>query len=182
MITTHSEKLTAQFYQWERRGRGWYLFEQPVALEPPFHPFFFHGVVSSPVIDDGRRPTILSSIADFIRGKQSQAQAIEEAEEAIPVEPFIFDNNEPLIIFSVSLPKEHKVKIDETEQLLLMLSYCKCPVSFEIIARQTSIALQLVCRESDALHISSQLKATTVFAHKTVESDHRMVICDLIVR
>jgi len=34
----------------------------------------------------------------------------------------------------------------------------------------------------DQVWISSQWKATTVFAHKTIESDHRMVICDLILR
>jgi endonuclease/exonuclease/phosphatase (EEP) superfamily protein YafD len=34
----------------------------------------------------------------------------------------------------------------------------------------------------DQIWISRQLKATTVFAHKTVESDHRMVVCDLIVK
>jgi len=34
----------------------------------------------------------------------------------------------------------------------------------------------------DQVWISEQFKATTVYAHKTVESDHRMVICDLIVK
>lgn len=159
MGLTLPERLTAQFYDWEQRGRGWYLFEEPVELEPPFHPFFFHGVPSTRVIDDGRRPTILSDIVDFIRGRQSSSQAAEEPVETIPVEPFVFDNDEPFRVFSLSLPKEHKVKVDETEQLLLMLSYCKSPVSFEIIGSHPSISLQLVCREGDALHVSSQLKA-----------------------
>ncbi len=34
----------------------------------------------------------------------------------------------------------------------------------------------------DQVWISRQFRATTVFAHKTIESDHRMVICDLILR
>ena len=34
----------------------------------------------------------------------------------------------------------------------------------------------------DQIWVSAQFKATTLFAHKTVDSDHRMVICDLILR
>lgn len=37
-----SEYLTFQFYAWEKRGRGWNLFDQPVELEPEFVPFFGH--------------------------------------------------------------------------------------------------------------------------------------------
>ena len=32
---TQAERLTAQFYKWERRGRGWQVWEYPVELEPP---------------------------------------------------------------------------------------------------------------------------------------------------
>ena len=41
---TREERLTAQFYDWERRGRGWQLWSYPVELEPPFRPFFGHYV------------------------------------------------------------------------------------------------------------------------------------------
>ena len=30
------EQLTEQFHQWERRGRGWQVFDEPVFPEPPF--------------------------------------------------------------------------------------------------------------------------------------------------
>ena len=33
------EQLTEQFYRWELSGRGWRVFAEPVALEPPFRPF-----------------------------------------------------------------------------------------------------------------------------------------------
>ena len=61
-----AEALTRQFYEWERRGRGWTVWNRPVALEPPFRPFFDHfiqGPVAAP-IDDGRKPTVLSSFFD----------------------------------------------------------------------------------------------------------------------
>jgi hypothetical protein len=36
-----AEQLTAAFYEWEIRGRGWQVWPYPVALEPPFRPFLF---------------------------------------------------------------------------------------------------------------------------------------------
>jgi hypothetical protein len=33
------EAITTQFYNWERRGRGWQVLPDPVSPEPPFHPF-----------------------------------------------------------------------------------------------------------------------------------------------
>jgi hypothetical protein len=36
------EQLSEQFYQWETRGRGWQVFEEPVHPEPPFVPFHGH--------------------------------------------------------------------------------------------------------------------------------------------
>ena len=65
-----SEQLTAQFYQWEQRGRGWHYFEEPVDPEPHFHPFFFHFVQPQvDHIDDGRRHTIVSWLGDVFKSK-----------------------------------------------------------------------------------------------------------------
>src|SRR5687767_11009941 len=63
METVH-EQLSEQFHEWERRGRGWQVFPQPVFPEPPFRPFLGHYIPRSDDIDDGRRPAVLSS---FIR-------------------------------------------------------------------------------------------------------------------
>src|ERR1017187_4565975 len=68
---TREERLTAQFYDWERRGRGWQLWGYPVELEPPFRPFFYHYVEPGPAVDDARKPTILSSLIDNILGRNS---------------------------------------------------------------------------------------------------------------
>jgi len=159
MTSATSEWLTTQFYDWEKRGRGWFLFDTPIELEPPFHPFFFHGLVQAPIIDDGRRPTIVSNIVDFIRRRSTQIKATEAFPEIAPVEPFISETNEALKVFSISLPKEHHVGLEETEQLLLMLSYLKKPVSFEIVGSEHSIALQFTCRENESSHLVSQIKA-----------------------
>jgi hypothetical protein len=81
------ERLTAQFYDWERRGRGWQLWGYPVELEPPFHPFFYHYVEPGPAVDDSRKPTVLSSLVDGLLGRRSvplPAAPVEEEREADP--------------------------------------------------------------------------------------------------
>ncbi|OJW83110.1 MAG: hypothetical protein BGO69_04010 [Bacteroidetes bacterium 46-16] len=151
-----SERLTAQFYDWELRGRGWLAYELAVDLEPPFHPFFGHSIPSIPVADDGKRPTILGRIVNALVPKEPPP-AQEEAPE--PVEPYLFDCTERIQVFSLVVPKGYKVGIEETEQLLLMLSNCQYPLSFEIVGSHTSISLQFVCRTSDAAYLQSQVKA-----------------------
>src|ERR1041384_6869629 len=56
------DRYSDQFYQWERRGRGWQIFGSPVRPEPQFRPFIGHYLPQAPGIDDGRRPTVLSSL------------------------------------------------------------------------------------------------------------------------
>jgi len=153
-----SERLTARFYEWEQRGRGWELFDAPVDPEPSFHPFLGHYVQAQKVIDDGFRPSIFQRIGNLLIGKKQEV--IKEPETDIPpIEANLFESDAPLVAISVTLPKEQKVEADEMEQLLLMLSNTNCPVSFEIIGTNASIRIQFVCREQDARHIHSQVKA-----------------------
>src|SRR5437667_7730555 len=70
---TLEEQLTQQFYTWEKRGRGWKIWDDPVELEPPFSPFLFHSVPPAHVVDDARKPTFFSALADKILGKATQA-------------------------------------------------------------------------------------------------------------
>src|ERR1039458_4652009 len=77
------EQLTEQFHQWEIRGRGWQVFPGPVSPEPPFVPFYGHYLPDTPVVDDGRKPTFLSS---FVR-KLSQAISTERAAPPAIAEP-----------------------------------------------------------------------------------------------
>ena len=68
MATVH-EQLAKQFYRWEQRGRGWQVFDEPVYPEPPFVPFDGHYQPEAPVVDDGRRPTFLSSLFHKLAGE-----------------------------------------------------------------------------------------------------------------
>ena len=83
---TLEEKLTRQFYQWERRGRGWQVFDRPVSPEPPFLPFYGHYVPEAPLVDDGRKATALSSwvqkISQTLTGDTSTEDALPEEAES----------------------------------------------------------------------------------------------------
>jgi len=159
-MTPLSDQLTAQFYRWEQKGRGWLYFDEPVDLEPHFHPFFGHYVPPPPgPIDDGRRHTLFSWIAESLIGKPAPEPEPEydlEENESL-AHQFACDEN--LITFSVALPKRARIDPQAIQQLLLMLSYSRYPISFEIVGASTSISIQLVCRESDAIHVQSQVKA-----------------------
>lgn len=55
MNSTLAQSLTAQFYAWERWGRGWATFPFRVVLEPPFRPFMWYLPAPDSDSDDGRR-------------------------------------------------------------------------------------------------------------------------------
>ncbi len=50
------ETLSERFARWEKRGRGWQVWNDPVDIEPPFVPFY-HGVPDTLVTDDARHPS-----------------------------------------------------------------------------------------------------------------------------
>src|ERR1035438_963518 len=83
------EQLSEQFHRWEQRGRGWQVFADPVSPEPPFRPFEGHYQPAAPAIDDGRRPTFLSSLVQKLSGKLSTEAP------PVPVEPEVEEEPEP---------------------------------------------------------------------------------------
>jgi hypothetical protein len=161
------ERLTSDFYQWERMGRGWNAYPEAVDLEPPFYPFFFHALPQVSVIDDGKRPTVFSRLATLLSSSSSSITTEKPIEKKEAPEPFPYICESPLTMFSVSLPKGFKVKADVMEQLLVMLSFCEAPLSFEIIGNGSFIRVQFVCREIDAVEVRSHIKS--FFPEVTVE-------------
>lgn len=158
------QRATATFYSWERRGRGWLVWGYPVEPEPPFDLFYGHEDPLYVSVDDGKRPTLLSSLADKIKSafkpaKSSDQLAAQTALQVLPPEPDESADNYGLVEIGVSLPSDQKISADFAEQLLLSLSYSYHPVSFEIIGTSDSILLQLVCREPDAIQVKQQFKA-----------------------
>ncbi len=160
MLPALSDVLTERFYAWEQRGRGWQAFDFSVELEPEFHPFFGHYAPTlENTLDDSKRPTILSSLASLFQKKKPTHVAHIEWVEIPPVSAYEYESDHHIKAYTVVLPKDEKFKVEDMEQLLLMLSYTEHPVSFEIIATSAAISLQFICRESDTAHVYGQIKA-----------------------
>ncbi|MBI3735917.1 ATP-binding protein, partial [Candidatus Sumerlaeota bacterium] len=158
---------TEQFYDWERRGRGWRVWEESAYLEPPFRPFFHLPVNLTPPVDDGRRHTwaslLIEKVQDWMTGKRATPapEPIEAGLLALLEEPEIppYEDEEGLIELQVALPPTAKVTNDTFAAFLLSLAYCSHPLAFEVIGTSEAITVQLVCRESDAAPVKEQLRA-----------------------
>lgn len=168
-----AESLTRQFYNWEQRGRGW-IYDPDILLdlEPPYHPFF-HYAPQVQHTDDGKHHTLASWLIDSIKSAFQTKEDTQEPEDpGDELIPYPFDYQVPLRYFSLSNPKGQKIDTDAAEQLLLMLSDCQYPISFEIIGTAEKICLQVVCREPDALQVQSQLKAFFPNSSLKEKEDH----------
>ncbi len=171
------EKLTDQFYEWEIRGRGWQVWDVPISPEPPFRPFYGHYVSLENIPDDGRRPTLLSSLVS----KLSRSLAGEEAPPEIPQEEE--DDPEPelllrsnLVELQASLPATLNVSREAIEQLLFSLANCREPVSFELIGSHDAIITQFAAAEQDAGRLQQQLQAffpEGVFTPQSCALEHK---------
>jgi len=164
---TLTEQLTANFYSWERRGRGWEVYNFPVELEPPYEPFF-HYIPSQTgfkQIDDGRKPTFLSSLIEsikesFIGSPRKNKELAEYLPELLfDAEPNEFIDKSPIKEVCISLPSDSKVTFSSMEQFLMTLSFCSFPLSFEIIGSHESIMVQMSCKETDFPQLYQQLQA-----------------------
>jgi hypothetical protein len=154
------EQLSDQFHRWEQRGRGWQVFPEPVAPEPPFVPFHGHFFPSTPIIDDGVRPTFLSSLV------QSLSRSLSTEKPPAPVEPEPEEEPEPtplvresLVELQASLPDKLDISRDAFEQFLLNLSLCREPIAFELLGTHKKVAAQFVAGESDTPLLRRQLQA-----------------------
>lgn len=157
------ELLTEQFYSWERRGRGWRVWDHAVGVEPTFVPFRFHWVPRErPELDDGRKSTFLSRWTDRILGTVVEEN---DGAEDLPIldldhaEPESDENLEGIAELRLSLPIERDVSPEEVEQFLLALPRLSRPISFEVIGTGEAIVVQLACAPSDRPILAQQLKA-----------------------
>src|SRR4051812_22811186 len=164
MSSIHN-RLSDRFHEWERRGRGWEIYEAPVRPEPPFEEFRRDPQVTDPDEDDGRRPTFLSSLVSRL------ADAFGEKDEPQPESPAVddtspefFDNSE-IVEIGVTLPAKIEIKRDASSELIASLRSCDAPVAFEIVARGKSVAIQFACAKNDAPIVQAQLGAHFPEAH-----------------
>lgn len=148
-----SEYLTKQFFTWEKRSRGWLCYEVPVYLEPPFIPFI-HQFPKSGIIDESKRPTLVSSLIDKLKGKREVMPPEEELLDYESFTPFEYVSPIELTAFRVQIPKVRKISIETWRGFLTMLSQTKSNVSFELVGNKQSIYFQFVCNSEDAQLLS----------------------------
>jgi hypothetical protein len=157
---SREELLTRQFYEWEIRGRGWQIYDQPVELEPLFRQFFCHAIPRTGSADDARKPTILSSIVDGIfQRKDDCGERAGKVEDEFDEEVTVGEIRPEIIEFQIAVPPTLKIAKEITELFLFSLDSCRGPVSFELIGNSNSVILQLASRECDASHVRNQIAA-----------------------
>lgn len=156
MSLSASEKATLNFYRWELRGRGWYLFDHPVDIEPPYERFEHRSHEPRDRIDDGRVPSIFGMLTKVISPPKKEVK--EEVSELSPT--FLKASDVPeLAGVSISFAQGQEIRSEVFIELLNMLSFTSNPISFEILGNSEHITIQLVSSQEDKEHISSYLKA-----------------------
>lgn len=158
------DSLTRQFYQWETRGRGWLLCNYPVELEPPFRPAIFFDDTPEDPADDSRVPTFFSRLFE---GTPRRSNERKDPENSIASfrsrmaeldEPVLCDyHEEDFEEVQIILPKDFKVPIQTAEQLLVSLSHCRYPTSFEVIGTSERTVIQFAAPDADFPHLKQQL-------------------------
>ncbi len=158
------QRYSAQFYDWEKRGRGWLIWDQPVDIEPPFEPFF-HYLPHRQLVDDARKPTFFSELADSFKAAFWGTPAKEET----PVPASKQDISEvyldewfkysEAVEFQLTLPEDFRVSRESMERFLLTLANCHSFIAFEIIGMADNIIVQVSCREVDQEQVFQQLHA-----------------------
>jgi hypothetical protein len=157
MPTAH-EHFSSQFYKWEKCGRGWQIFPQPVCPEPPFVPFQYRSMTEAPEADDGRRPTFLSSLFRKTASPPTPPPVLVEPEPDEEPEPIPLIRKS-LVEFQASLPDKLDVSKEAFEQFLLNLSLCHEPIAFELLGTHKKVTAQFAAAPSDALLLRRQLQA-----------------------
>jgi hypothetical protein len=164
-VPTLAEQLTARFYAWERRGRGWQVWGEPVDLEPAYEPFFHCLPDLRAAVDDGHKPTVFSLLAEKTRSffagsnKKSESYQAEVVAGESNLRPAAFVDRSEIREVGVSLFADQKVTVESAEQFVLGLGGCAFPLSFEIVARADGISTQVACRSRDASLVIQQLRA-----------------------
>ena len=154
------EKFSEHFHRWELRGRGWQIWPYPVRPEPPFSPFLGHNLRPTVEVDDGRRPTFLSSlvksVSRAIGGSAPVAlPALREPSEPPPIATVACQ----YLTYQLAIPPTLTVPPELFGQFLQSLSRTEEPLAFELLGRAGAVFVQISAHPSDAAMVKAQLRA-----------------------
>jgi hypothetical protein len=144
------EHCSAEFHRWERRGRGWRVFQKPVAPEPAFAPFALRPPAMVP--DDGRKPGLFSRLF----GPAAPPSASPPPDDG--PEPVALERDEGVEL-PLFLPADFSAKPDALAHFFQSFSVCAEPVAFEVIGTPSHITAQLAASVHDEPHLRQQLRA-----------------------
>ena len=157
MDSKYQNQVSEWFYQWEALGRGWKVYENPVHLEPPFMHFYPYIEEPARAVDNGKGTGLLGKLLSF--GRKTKKERPVTPHYTFQKEPKWFSSDAPFHELGLAPSFSQQAKVEEIEQFLLMLSYSKAPISFEIIGSHNEIQLQFACHEPDYHHLKGQLGA-----------------------
>lgn len=152
-----SERRSAHFLEWEARGRGHRVWPHPVSPEPPFAPFQPPAAVA--LDDDGRKPTLLSSVVRRLSERLAPAHRADgpdddRAEDA----PDAIERSQ-IEEYQAYLPTG--LRFDPVAYTALFASLVPSaePIAFEIIGSAEKITVQFAVHPSDASRSLSHWEA-----------------------
>src|SRR5208282_5985571 len=103
-----------------------------------------------PAVDDGRRPTLLSSfvrkLSQQISTERPAPPVIAEPEEEPDPLPLI---REPLTELQTSLPAKLDIGKEAFEQFFRNLALCREPIAFELIGTAKRVSVQFAAGAED---------------------------------
>jgi len=157
MSLSANERATIDFYQWEYLGRGYYHFEVPVDIEPPYIPFSHKKHRKDAFVDDGKVPSLFTRIGNWITSSDSETEE-QEGTEILPT--YLKPEDSPKLVgFSLCFSKGQEINPAVCVELLNLLSFTANPISFEILGSEKEIRIQIISSQEDGTRVKSQLKA-----------------------
>ncbi|MBK9156390.1 MAG: type IV secretion system DNA-binding domain-containing protein [Chloracidobacterium sp.] len=160
---TREEALTRCFYQWERRGRGWNVYDFPVELEPALVPLFF--AEDQPITDDGRQETFFSKL---LAGSHQEQAIFDQRQRITEYKQYLAEMDEPdycsyygqeFTEHRLVFPIDFDISRTIAENLLLSFSYASAPISFEVIGTKPEVIIQIASSLEDRSDVSQQIRA-----------------------
>ena len=153
-----SDRRTANFLRWEARGRGFQLWPEPVWPEPPFEPFGFRDIGEADEIDDGRRPTLVSSAIKKLLGRSATPPPGAPTPEPNEPTPRPLARDE-LVELQAHLPPRLDFDAPRYARLFGALAVCVEPLAFELLTTAGRVTTQFAVRPHDERLVLRQLAA-----------------------
>ncbi|HEY1110451.1 MAG TPA: type IV secretion system DNA-binding domain-containing protein [Opitutaceae bacterium] len=146
-MTGPSERRSAEFSEWDSHLRGFRLWDRAVGIEPPYRPWWKVRAAAKASPDDGRKPTLLSSL--LRRAAARLAPTASAAHESDPEPAAEAAERGPVAEFRAQLSEGTRADPAAWLEALRALRTCRGPVAFELVASEGSVAVLLSVDAAD---------------------------------